>query len=360
MAWLGIGTNVNAESCTRSKRLRPDQSMGCCATAVTRDFMCTKTEHARRRREVCSEAQRPDPYSKAGEIELKMEVVRLKRRKRAIAPGERFVRWTVLSESETRKNKSISYLCACTCGTERVVTACSLLDGSSNGCGCVRPNARKPEKLILLESQIYKIWRGVVSQHERRVDPRWRASFEEFWYDVGARPKNAVLRLKSNACGYYKWNTSWASKRLRSPISERTYRRVVKLLIAGNLRSVVAKRLGVGRGIIRNIERALDINFAQRFRQHGISKKQFDDMLHAQAGKCAIGSEQLTLRTAFVDHDHATGMVRGLLCPTCNSGLGMFGDSIPRLLSAISYLRKHSQMPTRLFARGELPRNKAA
>ena len=59
----------------------------------------------------------------------------------------------------------------------------------------------------------------------------------------------------------------------------------------------------------------------------------------AQGNMCAIcGATELPL---FVDHDHTSGLVRGLLCHYCNIGLGGFKDDPARLQSAIRYLAKN-------------------
>lgn len=48
-------------------------------------------------------------------------------------------------------------------------------------------------------------------------------------------------------------------------------------------------------------------------------------------------------KSAYVDHCHKTNKVRGLLCHTCNSGLGMFKDNIEYLKNAILYLYKSNE-----------------
>ena len=81
--------------------------------------------------------------------------------------------------------------------------------------------------------------------------------------------------------------------------------------------------------------------------KYGVTLEQYDAMLAAQGGVCAIcgTSEPKGKRGAFgptfsVDHCHTTGKIRGLLCGLCNPALGAFGDSVERLRAAISYLER--------------------
>jgi hypothetical protein len=53
------------------------------------------------------------------------------------------------------------------------------------------------------------------------------------------------------------------------------------------------------------------------------------------------GREFSPIRKAVLDHSHKTGLFRGWICNSCNSGLGQFGDSPELLQKAIDYLNKH-------------------
>lgn len=85
-----------------------------------------------------------------------------------------------------------------------------------------------------------------------------------------------------------------------------------------------------------------DINRLARF---GLTPAQYQEMLNAQGGVCAIceNTERSTSKTGrikrlAVDHDHATGAIRGLLCANCNKGIGNLGDSVDTLIAAAAYL----------------------
>ena len=69
--------------------------------------------------------------------------------------------------------------------------------------------------------------------------------------------------------------------------------------------------------------------------RYGITFEQYTAMLAAQAGGCAICGKSEKLR---VDHCHATGKVRGILCHGCNIGLGVFLDSPELLRLAAAYV----------------------
>lgn len=85
-------------------------------------------------------------------------------------------------------------------------------------------------------------------------------------------------------------------------------------------------------------------------RNYGIDIETVEKMLRAQAYSCPICLRRLKREydrgegggaredVAVVDHCHETDVVRGLLCASCNQGLGRFGDDVSRMQRAIEYL----------------------
>ena len=78
--------------------------------------------------------------------------------------------------------------------------------------------------------------------------------------------------------------------------------------------------------------------------EYGITLEQRDAMLCAQGGACAIcGRQDFGRRGPCVDHDHCTGVVRGILCHQCNVALGHLQDDPELLRKAAKYLEIHVQ-----------------
>jgi hypothetical protein len=73
---------------------------------------------------------------------------------------------------------------------------------------------------------------------------------------------------------------------------------------------------------------------------YGITVTDYKNMLIEQDYKCKIcGVHQDDLkRQLHIDHCHTNKNVRGLLCQSCNSGLGFFKDNIETMNKAIKYL----------------------
>lgn len=81
--------------------------------------------------------------------------------------------------------------------------------------------------------------------------------------------------------------------------------------------------------------------------KYGLTAAALSQKLRDQGGACAVCASAIHeggAKRAYkvnVDHCHATGRVRGLLCHHCNAGLGHFKDNTAALMSAIKYLGAH-------------------
>ncbi len=79
-------------------------------------------------------------------------------------------------------------------------------------------------------------------------------------------------------------------------------------------------------------------------KKYGISTEEYNILYELQDGLCAICMKPETQERngnkckLSVDHDHASGEIRGLLCSKCNLGIGIFNDDLNILTRAAAYI----------------------
>jgi hypothetical protein len=88
-------------------------------------------------------------------------------------------------------------------------------------------------------------------------------------------------------------------------------------------------------------------NMIQNLRRYGLTITEHEAMVTAQGNRCAICGDPpdpngvRASSRLHVDHDHDTGVVRGLLCNRCNQGVGYFRDEARLMLRAAQYIEEH-------------------
>jgi len=107
-----------------------------------------------------------------------------------------------------------------------------------------------------------------------------------------------------------------------------------------------------GRAVVAAVRRAHYRANPDAFRRYNLSRYDitpvdFDELLAAQGGGCACCGAQANAdgKRLFVDHDHATGAIRGVVCRKCNAGIAALGDSIEGVRRALAYLERAPRAP---------------
>ena len=80
---------------------------------------------------------------------------------------------------------------------------------------------------------------------------------------------------------------------------------------------------------------------AQAAKRYGITPEEYADRRSRPCAICGVFDAPGKRGSGMhIDHDHASGSIRGTLCAACNRGIGMFGDRAELLVRAAAYLRE--------------------
>ncbi len=258
--------------------------------------------------------------------------------------GKLFGRWTVIGPAE-RDTKLLRWLwpcqCSCPARTEKLVPEDALRRDESVSCGCA-PKGKPPGSVVHCANCDGR------GHHANTCPKPPKTSSEmktcsvcgpkpatDFSPDNSrCRPCNAAYNRARNA----KLTTSKIERPCRACRTPTAHYRAGRPICAGCDNERQAKRRATLKAAGHDTCWRDDLA-----RRYGITETQYQTLLAAQSGRCAIcGTTEPNRHKRFshfhVDHDHETGEIRGLLCDACNLGLGSAQDNPMILRTAAVYL----------------------
>lgn len=182
--------------------------------------------------------------------------------------GQEFGRLTVIEEVGRSVDRSVEWLCRCTCGQTTLASAANLRRGSKKSCGCLKNELTAARNLARRKhgmhgTRIYRIWAAMIKRttspnadnYQRyggrgiQVCDQWR-TFENFYADMGPSYGDGLSIDRIDNDGHYEpGNVRWATP------AEQTRNRSVSVWIEWRGHRLIctewADQLGLGRGALR-------------------------------------------------------------------------------------------------------------
>jgi len=140
--------------------------------------------------------------------------------------GQKFERLTVIGRAGTNKHRCVLWKCLCDCGNFTLVISSRLRAGHTKSCGCLcKEKASERMKIHGMGgTPTYNTWSCMVNRCNNpdnigysyyggrgiTVCKRW-LKFEDFFEDMGIKPKGLTIERKDNELGYFKENCCWAT-----------------------------------------------------------------------------------------------------------------------------------------------------
>ena len=178
--------------------------------------------------------------------------------------GKKIGRLTVITEAGSDKHGHVKWLCQCECGTQKVILGDPLQRGLTRSCGCLRKEAvsKATSTHGMSGTTTYSAWNSMLGRciypntngyknyggRGITVCERWLHSFENFYADMGVKPKKLTLERIDNNKGYSPDNCKWAS-RTENNRNKRT-NRIIRYDGKSQCISAWEEDLGMGKGVL--------------------------------------------------------------------------------------------------------------
>lgn len=179
--------------------------------------------------------------------------------------GKNYGRLTVIDFSHKNNNSIIYWVCNCTCGGKTTVDTASLNRGTSQSCGCLRQERAllKNSRHNLSKTSIHNVWNGIIQRCTNVNDKYYKRyggrgivvcdswlTFENFYRDMGDKPKGMSIDRIDNNKGYSNDNCKWST-----PKEQCNNRRSnLNITYQGKTQTLTqwANELGINKGTLRD------------------------------------------------------------------------------------------------------------
>lgn len=203
-----------------------------------------------------------------------------------------------------------------------------------------------PEKNAYLKAYYQKNKAALLEKARIRAESKTNEEIAQraaYLKEYQEKNKDVLLpkQRTRNSADYQKNKDAYIARSKRW--KEENPERVRELDAAYRLKNSEKLRATSAEWYVNNKARAATSARRSKLASFGMTPESYAVMLEAQNHVCAICQTNVPVAkkaSLHIDHCHATGKVRGLLCHHCNVGLGAFKDNVEFLMKAAGYLTK--------------------